>query len=258
MKILCKKYLLKRWSFGISLMLVIFSTTLVLAQEKPPAPKEPVSNLQMPQSVKVSDLKGRAVLPEQTRLGFGLDLDDKILGGNWDVKGRVTSVEPGKLAFTTGQGETGNLVYRLPEGVPLSLSADEPVSINRTTIGYKAAMGYNLVVGSTDRLVINSGLLIGELPQKVQIGDGFTLEQDKQSGRVLIKGKYETIYQVAVNLVTDDGKIQLTTDEMHEVTVRGKTYNVMIYQSSRVVPTKEYQGLAESSGYALEYMLVPK
>ena len=42
------------------------------------------------------------------------------------------------------------------------------------------------------------------------------------------------------------------------ITVLGKTYVVMIYESSKVEPTKRYEGVAEGSGYILEYVVVPK
>ena len=256
MKTTYKRYL-KGSSFGTTLLLVVFSITLVFAQQKPPAPKEPVSNLKMPSPVKFQELKGRATLPKQGNLGFGLDLAEKVLHGNWDIKGKVTAVEADRVTFTTDKGEVGNLVFRLPKGLRLSLVANEAVSIKRTTMGYRAVLSYKLLVASSEKLVITSGRLFSDSPQKVKIWDSLILEQDGELGQGL-KTKYETTYQVPVTLTIDGGKIELALGEAHEVIVQGKTYNVMMYQSCKVVPTKEYEGVAEGSGYVLEYVAVPK
>ena len=256
MNTICKIYL-KRWALGPTLVLVVFWTVSVLAQETPPAPKEPVSDLKMPKPVMFQELKGKANLPKQLKMGFGLDLAGKILSGNWDVKGKITAVDNEKVVFTTEKGETGNLVFRLPKGVRLSLAADELVSIKRTMRGYRAALGYKLVVANMEMLAITSGRLFGDSPQKVKIWDGLILEQGQKLGQTLSESKYETTYQAPVYLITDGRRIQLALGEAHEVTVQRKTYKVMIHKSSKIVPTKEYENVAEGSGYVLEYVAVP-
>lgn len=119
-------------------------------------------------------------------------------------------------------------------------------------------MGYDLVVANPERLVIASGRLLGDSAQKIKILDGLALEQGRELGQVLIESKYETIYQVPVTVITDDKKMQLAPREALTVTVQDKAYQVMIHQSSKVVPSKEYEGVVEGSGYVLEYIAVTK
>lgn len=239
--------------------LVVCGTNSVFAQEKePPAPKEPVSNLIMPKPVKSQELRGRAKLPEQLKLGFALDLAEKILPGNWDFKGHVSAIDAEKVTFTTDQGQTGNLIFRLPEGFQLSLVSGDAVSIKRKTIGYSASLGYELVVASSEKLVSTSGRLFSDSAQEVSLWDGLTLEQSQELGQVLSRSEYETIYQVPVTLSIDGRETQLIPGEASEVVDGGKTYRIMVQESSRIVPTREYEGVAEGSGYVLEYVAVPK
>ena len=244
---------------GATLGLVVLCSACTLAQEKPPAPKKPVTNLKMPAPVIVEAQKGEATLSQHVKLGFALDLADKILGGNWDVKGKVATLEAEKVSFITDQGENGNLVFSLPGKLTLSIAAGEPLSIKRTSRGYGAVLGYELVMTSSEKVVIAAGLLFGEMPQQVKIiEDDFALEQSQKLGQALSESKYETTYHIPVTLITDGRNIQLPLGEAQEVTIQGKKYEVVIQQSSKVVPTKEYEGVAEGSGYALEYVVISK
>ena len=85
-----------------------------------------------------------------------------------------------------------------------------------------------------------------------------TLEQSQETGQALSESKYETTYQIAVTLIADGRNIPISVGEVHEVTSQGEPYNVIIQQSIKVVPAKEYEGVAEGSGYALEYVVISK
>jgi hypothetical protein len=211
----------------------------------------------MPKAVTAGDL-GAAKFNREPRVGFALDLADRTQLGNWDIKGRVTAVEAGKFDFITEKGEAGRLFFRLPEGFQKLLASGEPVSIKRRLAGNRAAMGYDLVVSSAGRLVLGAGRLLGDSAGRVRILDGLVIEQGSEPGKLLARSKYEDTYLVPVALVASGRTIQLTPQEPLEVFAGGKAYRVMIQQSSRVVPSRAYEGVTEGSGYVLEYIAAPK
>ena len=246
------------WVLKTTLVLMALWTTFLFAQKMPPAPKEPVSDLKMPEPVLFQEIKGKATLPAQLKLGFNLDLAERIKTGNWDVNGKVAAVDSEKVVFVTERGEAGNLVFRLPEGLRLLIRTGEPVSIKRTMRGFQAALGHELVITSARRLVVSSGRLFGDSPLKVKVWDGLTILQERELDKPLSESKYETTYQVSVTLLADGGRIQLALGTPSMVTVDGKAYTVMIKNSSKLIPNKEYEGLVEGSGYSIEYVAVCK
>lgn len=256
MKTINIKYV-KLWGVGMLVISLIICNTLLAQDKRPPIPKEPVTDLKMPEPVIFQEMKGQATIPKQVKLGFGLDIGNKVLVGNWDVKGRVNTVDAQKVSFITEEGDKGNLVFRLPKGLQLQLTADEPVTIKRISRGYKAALGYQLSVESKKRLVINSGRLFGDTPKRVRFPEGMTVVQSDEPGHILSRSKFETIYQIPVILITDTQKMPLTISITNRIKAGEKTYQVMISCSINVVPTKEYEGVAESSGYVLEYVVIP-
>jgi hypothetical protein len=51
---------------------------------------------------------------------------------------------------------------------------------------------------------------------------------------------------------------KLTIGKLTEVALQRKPYLVLVLRSSELVPTKEYEGVAEGQGYVLEYVATPK
>lgn len=241
------------------LALVVCTADLARGQElKPPEPKKASTNLVLPKAVVFQEEQGLAILPKQLGLGFAVDLAGRIVLGDWAIEGKVTAVSTENVAFTTNKNEPGHLVFRLPKGFELPLAVGDPVSITRKTSGYQASLGYYLVVASDDQPVMASGRQFGISFQKTKMLDGFALEQDPAAEQVLTESKYETIYQVPIGYIADGEAVKLIPGEARQVTIQGQEFEVMILRSFRVVPTKEYEGVAEGSGYILEYVMVAK
>ena len=246
----------------LSAALILALSTPSDAQEKPltpPAPKEPSSVLRPLTPVRAAEIGGRASIPEGVKLGFGLDVADKVIAGEWDVQGVVAASEPGRLVFKTDKGEAGNLVYRIPKEQLLRLAAGDPVAIKRKAKGFKAALGYELMVSSSQRTIIASGRLFGETPLKAAVMDGLVIEQGKEPVRMLGESKYEITHEIPVAVTAGDGpQMHAETGAGQEVTVKGRKYQVLVQTSNRVVPTKKYGGLAEGSEYVLEYVVLAR
>lgn len=238
------------------LTFILHGSISIFGQEmKPPAPKEPSSNLQLPEPVVFQEIKGSASLPEELILGFALDLGGVILPGNWDVQGKVVSSDNRVITFSTEQGQTGHLVYRLPKGFQLLLADDDVVKLKRNMNGYQTSLGNKFTLLSSDSLEIASGVLPGEFPHKVMIQDGLTLQQEKEVGSLLSESKFELTYMVPVYALTEDGKIKLTLFEPEVIKLDNTRYRIMILQSSKIVSQDKFEETSEGNGYILEYVV---
>lgn len=249
--------------YGIIGLLLAFAQPVFLpvisAQDKtPPKPKEPSSTLHMPNPVTVKPLQGSATLPEGVQHGYAVDVADRILTGNVDIKGRVTALESGRLVFATDKQQTGHLVYRLPRGMTLKLKTNDDFSLTRTMTGRGASLGYGLLLTGGKDLTLASGRVNGDIPNNITIVAGLTLRQAQDRSKKAAEGRYETTYNAPVTLVSDGQAKRLTTGEPTEFAFKGKTYLVMIRESSEIVPTKEKEASSEGQGFTLEYAITLK
>lgn len=261
MKIYYYKILLYQWGIGFLLTVACLSffTVKVLAQEKtPPKPKEPSTILQMPKPVTVKEITGRATLPEKLTHGFAIDVADKVLTGNWDVKGRVIALEDGGIIFKTEKEETGHFVYRLPKGMKFVSNREQQIFIKRILEGYAASLGHIMYVTSENDLIIASGRIFGDKPREVRITKDLLLQQSPDQTIVISKSRYETIHKVPVALISDDKSIKVSIGEPAEFAIKGKSYLILVTESSETIPTKEYERIAEGKGYSLEYVITLK
>lgn len=246
----------KLWTRGVVQILAISCSVGAIAQDKPPAPKDAATELKMPNTVRAEKLKGIATLPDQVKLGFGLDLEGQKLPADWDIRGIATAVSDDKISFTTDKDETGNLVFRLPKGLSLALAQNDSISILRKTKIYGPTLDYGLLVSSSGKLVVASGRIHGESPQRAEVWNDVRLVQSGELGSTLSESQYETTYEVPVSLLSENRSIQLTIGEAHGFIVRGETCNVMVRFSHKVVPAEGQEGVFEGSGYTLEYIAV--
>jgi len=237
-------------------MSVIISFTSILAQVNPNAPKVAVSNLAYPDPVIHQETKGAANLPEQLTLGFSLELEGILVTGNWDIQGKIVSTDSSRISFITESNQKGNLVYRIPREMTIVLKDGDPISIKRIMKGFQSSLGYELAIKSFDYLHIYSGKMFSEEPLKIKISDDLSLYQDEVNERVLNESKYETFYMVPVELISDQDSRVITVGQTHREAFQDIAYSVFVKNSSRTLPAKEYEGLAEGSGYALEYLIV--
>ena len=249
--------------YGIIGLLLAFAQPVFLpvisAQDKtPPKPKEPSSTLHMPNPVTVKPLQGSATLPEGVQHGYAVDIADRILTGNVDVKGRVTALEAGRLVFTTEKQETGHLAYRLPRGMALKLKHNDQFSLTRTMVGRGVTLGYTLLITGGKDLMVASGRAFGDTPNNLTILPGLVLRQVQDRTKVSAQGRYETTYATPATLTSDGQTKRLTTGEPAEFTSKGKTYLLMIRESSETVPAREKEGVSEGQGFTLEYAITLK
>jgi len=240
-------------TLSIGLMLPVSAYCQV---ESPPPPKEPSSDLRMPEAVKHQDKKGNASVPEDSKLAFALDLSGIIKTGDWHIEGKVSSTENSAISFVTDKDETGHFVYRLPKDFRLTIEEKDWISIDRTMAGYGASLGYKLSVSGKDSLELASGKLYGNNPQQVKLSKDIILKQDTAFGKVVSESKYETIYHVPVAIMYDRKILQLDPNKTIGVEIHGIKYNLLITRSFLGIPSKGYEGVVEGSGYSLEYILV--
>ena len=241
----------------LTITLVFSETYSVLGQDlTPPAPKEPSSDLSMPEPVVFQEIKGSASLPVELELGFALDVGGMIIPGNWEVEGKVISHDNRTITFLTEKNETAHLVYRLPKGFQIGLEKEDGLFIQRELRGFQTSMGYRIMLHGPDSIEVASGILQGESPHEVGITEGLVLFQEKASKEVMTESQYETTYWVPVFAVTEEGKIKLDLFEPIDLKIHGMMYRVMIRQSNMVEPTKGYDHVAKGAGYIMEYIVL--
>jgi len=221
----------------------------------PPTPEVASSELKLPDAIKAGDVKGQATLPDQLRLGFALDIAGIIPSGDWDIQATVTSIENRVLAFRTEQGETGRLVYRLPKEMQLPIKLGQPISIKNKIIAFEVSQGYALLLTSEDNSVLASDHLLGQQPLEAKPLEGLSLRQLGEQKTVLNQSKFDTIYQVPVSLSAGGQPINIPMGKSTEVKLNGKSFLLMVTESTESIPTKEYAGVAEGRGYILEYVI---
>lgn len=245
-------------SLGYFVFAIVIPSTVYAQNHKPPPPKEPVSDLHMPKPVTPVIVKGKATLPEQLRLGFALDVGAEILGGNWDFAGKITEIEKNRIGFVTDQGKTGNFLYRFPLPTRLPVRPGNSIIVKREIVGHRAALGYRLLVTSSATMIIASGRLFDESPHTVKVFERLSISQSPILGRAISKSRFETIYDVPVKISGDGDSIEVNSGRTGEVIIQDKLYLVHISRSTSVKPSRRYEGIAEGSRYALEYIVFPK
>jgi hypothetical protein len=242
--------------FLLTVAYLLFLSTAVFAQEKtPPKPKEPSTILRMPNPVTVQEMKGRATLPEQLSHGFAIDVAEKVLSGNWDVRGKVIALENGTVAFKTEKEETGHLVFRLPKGMRFIPKPNQQISIKRAVQGFGGSLGHMTRLTSENELILASGRLYGDRPREGSVFQKLSLRQVSDRTQVASKTKYETTYKVPVVLTSDGASVRLSIGEPAEFTFAGRKFLALVTESSETIPAKEYEGIAEGKGFSLEYVI---
>ncbi len=239
--------------------LTLFTGYAYAQQRTPVKPLEPATILKMPKAVEQKEITGKAALPEEMKLGFAMDVDEKVLMGNWNVKATVTVLTEKALTFKTEKGESGQLIYRLPERRQLPLLRQgQPISIKRTSKGIASSLGYELNLSSQNDLILSSGRIFGETPLEEQISPKLSLRQIPERGALLSESKYEKTYQIPIRLTLNDKSMNLPIEKLTEFTFEDKIFQVIVTESSEVIPNKGYEGIVEGKGFTLEYVLVPK
>jgi hypothetical protein len=221
----------------------------------PPIPKEPAATLQMPPSVRAEEKRGQATLPEELKLGFAIDLADRVVSADLDIQATIKNIENRTVVFQTDKGETGHLVYRLPPEIPLSLKVGQPINIKRKFRGFEMSAGYELAITSEGNPLLASGRVSGDKPLEIRIGKDLVLRQVEEQRLVGSQSKYETTYQIPVVLNANNAMTAASIGKPAELGVEGKSFIALIMESARIVPTKEYEGVAEGRGYTLEYVV---
>ena len=224
-------------------------------QKTPPKPEQPSSVLQLPATVRAEEIKGQASLPEELKLGFALDLAGKVVPGNWDVQAKVVSADKNSIAFQTGKGESGHLVYRLPEQMQLPLKSGQSIEIKRTLRGYQVSLGYELLVTSDGRTMVGSGRLFGDNPIAVSVGKDLSLQQVSAQTLSPPDDKNGGNYPVAVIVSSSSSRQSMTMGKLTDFDLQGSKLSALVTESVLIVPPKDSEGAAEGKGYILEYVV---
>jgi hypothetical protein len=248
---------------GVALILILCLLMAVSCDRKPnpsadgpPAPEAPVSDLQLPDPVVPGDIRGEASLPDRLSLGFAMDLDGRLLGGNWSVEGNVTEVTPGRLTLVSNQQREGHFVYRLPAGLRLFMRPGQTISVQRDAHLFQSSMGYNLLVESSGELALAAGSLVGSAPREVRIRPGLFLRQIGQRAGILRDTKYETTYVIPLVLSVGGMDRRLQEGELTDFGFGLRDYSILVLRSSETVATENYKGIFDGGGYLLRYVLV--
>jgi hypothetical protein len=220
----------------------------------PPKPQEPSSTLALPDPVGAQEAKGQAAVPENVALGFALDLNEKLVGGNWDVQATVTGVDDRAVTFRTDKGEAGRLAYRLPEGMRLNISPGKPVSIKRETVAFDVSRGYQLTVASEGGTLLSSGRLLGPEPLEVRVSKDTVIRQNPERQTQVSESKYETTYSVPVTFASGGQSGEAAVGKMADARLEGRGFSLLVRESLHVVPAKGMEGVFEGGGYVLEYV----
>jgi hypothetical protein len=225
------------------------------SQEKtPPKPQEPSSTLALPNRVEAEEAKGQAAVPENVTMGFALDLNERVARGNFDVQATVMSVDERAIGFRTDKGETGRLVYRLPQGLRLNVRPGQAVSIKREVIGFDVSQGFRLTLASEGNTLLASGRLLGANPLEVEVSKDSVLRQNPERKTQVSESKYETTYNVPVMLVSGGQSGEApAVGKLTEMKLEGRGFSILVRESSFIVPGKGMEGVLEGGGYVLEY-----
>lgn len=240
---------------GLLLLVLSFCAVASAATKTPPIPKEPISDLKMPAPLVDQVVEGKASLSPTTRLGFALDLDREVLVGDWKVEGRVTAVDAQKMTFTTADGKEANLVFRWPKEFEMPLGANELVTVHRTAQPYQGAMEDKVSIERDGGLAVNYGRVFGAEPKQILLSEDVKIEQTKDFGSILSDSKYETTRQIPVVFIAEGRSVLLEPGKTQQIRVAGAKFKVLISKSIHVAPTPAFEGVAEGSGYVLEYVL---
>jgi hypothetical protein len=243
---------------GLVAMMLLGRVPMPAQEKTPPAPKVPSSTLKLPKPVKAGEIRGRASLPENAKTGFALDLAGKVVPGNWDVKGKVSSVEAERIMFVSERGDSGSLVFRMPKGMKLSIAQNDPVRIRRTMKGTEGNLGHEVLLESGAKMVAAAGRLYGSGPLTATIASGVSVEQGKGQYKLLAASEYDTTYQVPLTLKAGGKTTILEPTGSKEATIGGRGQMVNVVESIRVVPSKKHESTSEGAGYTLEYVIASK
>lgn len=224
-------------------------------QNTPPKPEQPSSALQLPAPVQAEEAKGRASLPEELKLGFALDLGERVVSGNWEVQAKVVSVDKNIIAFQTDKGESGHLVYRLPEQMQMPLKVGQPIEIKRSMRGYQVSLGYELLVTSDGRTMVGSGRLFGDKPLGATVGKDLSLQQVSREISPGGEDNNGGNYPVPVVVSSGNSTLTMTMGKLADVDMHGSKLAVLVTESALVVPAKGAEGASEGQGYTLEYVV---
>jgi hypothetical protein len=226
------------------------------SQEKsPPKPQQPSSTLALPNRVEAEEVKGQAAVPENVTMGFAVDLNERVARGNLDVQATVTNVDERTVIFRTDKGETGRLVYRLPQGLRLNIKTGQNVSIKREVIAVDVSQGYQLTVASEGSTLLSSGRLLGASPLEVKVSKDSVLRQNPERKTQVSESKYETTYNVPVMLVSGGQPGEASVGKLTEMRLEGTGFTILVRESALIVPGKGMEGVLEGGGYVLEYAL---
>ncbi|UCF78047.1 MAG: hypothetical protein JSW03_07990 [Candidatus Eiseniibacteriota bacterium] len=229
-----------------------------VAEREPPVSEEVSSELLMPPAVSETEIRGEAALPEEVRLGFAVDLDGKLLVEDWEARGHVRAFERGKVTFESDARQTGHFVYHLPAGLEISLNPGQPFSLKRTIQLCGRGLAYDLVASDSGHPLMEAGRLFGPDPLDKRTSTGLSIQQVRDRGPVALDSKYCKVYQISVTVTADGRTTTVPLRSPVRVRTRGGLYSLLVWRSNETVPTQDYVGVAEGTGYDLEYVVVPE
>jgi len=214
------------------------------------------AEVRMPDPVIFTGRRGRAVLPATIPMGFRMDLEGQLITGRWDVQAQVMSLENGSVTFRTRDEKAGHLVYRLPENFRLDLKRGEAISIQRTPQWKAMARGYRLEWKRGGGMIMDAGRLYGDTPIRIELPHGIVLGQSTASRESPFKGKYGTVSQIPLLIRYGSIERKIIAGETCSFETGGHSFKLRVLLSLYVMPVKRFLGIAEGSGFTLEYLFI--
>ena len=94
------------------------------------------------------------------------------------------------------------------------------------------------------------------MPRQVLLPKGMKILQTKGPGRILSKSKYEITKQIPVVFAAEGRNVPLEPGKAQQVMAGRNNFKILISSSIHVAPTPAFEGVAEGSGYILEYLFI--
>jgi hypothetical protein len=197
-------------------------------------------------------------VPEQATLDFALDVNEELRAGDWDIRGKVTTVDGGVVMLQTEKGETARLAFKLPKGLALPLKPGEHIRIKRTVETKDAAFGWRMELTKGNEMLVEAACTFGKEPQKQRGTQGIVIAQKTpEKEQPLHRDKYGTVYAAKVDFTTKDG-VSRGANLMDPISLSDGHNALIVVQSAKRVPNKKGDGVLEGPRFTLEYVIAPK
>lgn len=240
----------------VSAIVVCLTATALNAQDSPPAPRRPVTNLQLPEALFDQDIKTPAILPQGARMAFAFEMEGRARTGDLNISANITSIKDNRIELKTDKGKPAGLLFRLPGKLKLNIESGSTINLKRKVHGFKAQMGEEVLLLKNATPLLASGRFFSDRLQKIPISRGLEIRQQSVSAEPVSVSKYESTFAVNTVLLVDGTKHILKPGEDVRFKHSGNNYLARLLNSSRTVPAEKFIGVSEGAEFSLEFVLL--